>query len=46
MTEQAGLVFSVGIAAFPIAVLITPRLSHQFNGIDGCIVFGLIGAGV
>lgn len=43
-TEQSGLVFSIAIVAFSIAVIVSPRLPPQVNGLRGCIVFGLCGA--
>ena len=42
-TEQSGLVFSIAIVAFSIAVIVSPRLPPRFNGLRGCIVFGLCG---
>jgi len=43
-TEQSGLVFSIAIVAFSIAVIVSPRLPAKLNGLHGCVVFGLCGA--
>jgi len=43
-TEQSGLVFSTAIVAFSIAVIVSPRLPAKYNGLDGCIAFGVYGA--
>jgi len=43
-TEQSGLVFSIAIVAFSIAVVAAPRLPPKFNGLYGCVVFGICGA--
>ena len=43
-TAQAGLVFSIAIVAFTVAVIVAPRLPHQFIGLKGCVLFGLLGA--
>jgi len=44
-TEQSGLVFSIAIVAFSIAVIVSPRLSSKFSGLYGCVLFGCCGAG-
>jgi len=43
-TEQSGLVFSIAIVAFSLAVIILPRFPPRFHGLQGCVVFGLCGA--
>jgi len=43
-TEQSGLVFSVAIVAFSIAVIVLPRFAPRFNALQACVVFGLCGA--
>ena len=43
-TEQSGLVFSTAIVAFSIAVIVSPRLPAKYNGLNGCILFGVCGA--
>ncbi len=43
-TEQSGLVFSIAIVAFSIAVIVSPRFPPNFNGLRGCVLFGLCGA--
>lgn len=43
-SEQAGLVFSVSITVFSLAVLATPRLPDRMRGLTGVSVFGLAAA--
>lgn len=43
-SEQAGLVFSVSITVFSLAVLATPRLPDRMRGLAGVSVFGLAAA--
>lgn len=42
-TEQSGLVFSVAIVAFSMAVIASPRLPPAFTGLQGCVMFACLG---
>ena len=40
----AGLVFSVAIVSFTVAVIVAPRLPPRFTGLRGCVMFAMLGA--
>jgi len=42
-TAQAGLVFSIAIVSFTVAVIVVPRLPPWFTGLHGCVMFGMLG---